>query len=93
MEKSILVIDTPIHCLGCPIIGMNRHGFFVCNGVSNENKLTNDNLIVKKPNWCPLKSTFKLRQLCLKCENYNGEFCIKDKCVVDERVEKWISSL
>lgn len=54
INKSILVIDTPLRCYDCPSYKGSIRGD-MC-GVAG-NTLTTSELFnnIKKPNWCPLK--------------------------------------
>lgn len=53
MSKSILVIDTPRDCFGCPCYSSIENGIYFCN---KENRIISKQDIAKfKPDWCPLR--------------------------------------
>lgn len=58
MNKSVLVIDTPITCMRCPF-GLIIGGYFFCaitidkDGVFKQ--IRDDLYGIKKQDWCPLK--------------------------------------
>lgn len=54
VNKSILVIDTPIRCYDCPSYKGSIRGDMCCVA---EKTLTTSELFntTKKPDWCPLK--------------------------------------
>ena len=57
MNKSILIIDTPMCCNECSLMFKDEYSYF-CPVKCDENKTDlYDNYIMRhrKPDWCPLK--------------------------------------
>lgn len=71
MSKSILVIDTPRDCFGCPCYSSGENGVYFCN---KENRIISKQDIEKyKPDWCPLRDLPKkkeVRNFCLGKGDY-----------------------
>ena len=85
MSKSILVIDTPEDCIGCPCHFLDNYGMIYCRK-NNKILLPNDIENVK-PTWCPLKEIPKKKKPRKIQDNNLGHFHISafdkgyNKCI------------
>lgn len=64
MSKSVLVMDTPVHCNSCDLCGGTFHCFCKVNYREIED-------LKIKPDWCPLKP---LPEKMKVTGIYNGEY-------------------
>lgn len=72
MNKAILILDMPDSCIECPCRTKNLKDECVCNCLYEDNKLNLNDLMHKKPNWCPLKEVPKEEPRDCMDEYYDG---------------------